>query len=222
MRWPLLAVAGALQAAHADLRRELTELLRGCGHEVPDRCPALCKGAEDCSKICEQVRIQICSDTPVIPPADPVSASVSAASAATAAIKEAVKDAVRRSNMMIHEKWAKIGNATVEAIHSTEDFTNVAATQAASAVSKAAADGAVVSTLKYARQVGEIAAAAAVTEPTPVPPVNATNATNATVDPNAADVTLTVTPGSTVRIDVQAAPAPAPAPAFFLQAYSEH
>jgi len=129
----------------------------------------------------------------------------------------------RADKEKIHQKWAKIGNATVEAIHSTEDFTNVAATQAASAVSKAAADGAVVSTLKYAKQVGEIAAAAAVTEPTPVPPVNATNATNATVvDPNAPDVTLTVTPGSTVRIDVQAAPAPAPAPAFFLQAYSEH
>merc|ERR1719453_2905120 len=124
--------------------------------------------------------------------------------------------------MIIHEKWAKIGNATVEAIRSSEEFTTVAATQAASAVSKAAADSATESTLKYAKQVGEIAAQAAVTEPTPVP-VLVQNATNATaLDPNAPDVTLTVTPGSTVNIEVQAAPAPAPAPAFFLQAYSEH
>merc|ERR1719331_2168163 len=114
---------------------------------------------------------------------------------------------------MIHQKWAKIGNETVEAIRSTEEFTAAAVTQAASATAKAAADSATVSTLKYAKQVGEIAAAAAVTDPTPVPPKNATNATNATaVDPlSAPDVTLTVTPGSTVRIDVQAAPAPSPA-----------
>merc|ERR1719224_402602 len=126
---------------------------------------------------------------------------------------------------MIHQKWASIGNATVEAIHSTEEFTTVAATQAASATATAASDSAVVSTLKYSKQVGEIAAQAAVTEPTPVPLIstNSTNATNATaLGPTVPDVTLTVTPGSTVRIDVQAAPAPAPAPAFFLQAYSEH